>query len=139
VVLIAVVLVFFCCQTPALANQILWNIFAHCARMCGGFQHYFSRLSNALVILNSAVNFLIYYCVNARFKQTFLEKILRRPPRLTIRHDLTALVLLRNAAVRQMSGVGVGVSGGRSCDVMRRTLAYDSSCAHNGQTILIEQ
>lgn len=136
VVLIAVVLVFFCCQTPALANQILWTILPNCLRRCGGFQHYFSRLSNALVILNSAVNFLVYYSVNARFKQTFLEKVLRRPQQRSIntQRDLTALVLLRNGT-RQCSATALTSVNGNDIRRPTQTLVYPSE---NVPTTIVE-
>ena len=67
-VLIIVVLVFTICQTPALINQILWNVLPDNSRHCGGLQFYFRPLSNLMVILNSSVNFIIYYLFNKRFK-----------------------------------------------------------------------
>ena len=72
-VLIIVVLVFIICQSPALVNQILWNVLPDKARKCGYFQFYLSKLSNALVILNSSVNFLIYFLFNTRFRQVLVE------------------------------------------------------------------
>ena len=74
-VLIIVVLVFMICQLPALINQLLWNILADEHRQCGGFQYYFSRLCNLLVIINSAINFLIYFLFNKRFRTVFLETV----------------------------------------------------------------
>lgn len=77
-VLIIVVLVFTVCQAPALVNQILWNVLPDHARFCGGFQFYFQRISNMLVILNSSVNFLIYFLFNTRFRQVLLETICKK-------------------------------------------------------------
>ena len=74
-VLIIVVLVFTVCQLPALVNQLLWNILSDGHRICGGFQYYFSCLSNLLVIINSAINFLIYFLFNKRFRTVFLETV----------------------------------------------------------------
>lgn len=52
------------------------------ARACGGFQYYFSGVSNALVTANSALNFAIYFCFNQRFRAVlaFLLRGQRYPP-----------------------------------------------------------
>ncbi len=77
-VLIIVVLVFTICQAPALVNQILWNVLPNSARACGGFQFYFQRISNALVVFNSSVNFLIYFLFNTRFKQVLMQCVCKK-------------------------------------------------------------
>lgn len=74
-VLIIVVLVFIICQAPALANKFMWSVLDNDARACGGFQFYFSRLSNVLVIVNSAVNFVIYFFFNTRFRQVLVVEM----------------------------------------------------------------
>lgn len=76
-VLIVVVIVFTVCQTPALANQILWSALARPSRACGGFQFYFSRISNLLVIFNSSVNFFIYFAFNTRFREILVHMVCR--------------------------------------------------------------
>jgi len=75
-VLIIVVIVFSVCQAPALLNQIFWNVLDDDARKCGGFQFYYSRVSNMLVVLNSAVNFPIYAVFNTRFRQVLVGQVL---------------------------------------------------------------
>jgi len=77
-VLIVVVIVFSVCQFPALVTQLSWNFLPNTARLCGGFQFYFSRISNALVVTNSAVNFLIYLRFNKRFR-TILRSMIFGP------------------------------------------------------------
>ena len=77
-VLIIVVLVFTICQAPALVNQILWNVLDDDARICGGFQFFYSRISNTLVIVNSSVNFLIYFLFNTRFRQVLVQNVCKR-------------------------------------------------------------
>jgi len=74
-VLIVVVIVFSVCQFPALVTQLSWNFLPNEARLCGGFQFYFSRISNALVVTNSAVNFVIYLRFNKRFRSILRQKI----------------------------------------------------------------
>lgn len=84
-VLIIVVIVFSVCQAPALLNQIFWNVLDDTARDCGGFQFYYSRVSNMLVVTNSAVNFPIYAVFNTRFRQVLTTQVMpcrgRRVPR----------------------------------------------------------
>jgi len=72
-VLIIVIIVFIVCQTPALANRFMWSVLDDGARDCGGVQFFFSRLSNLLVITNSAVNFVIYFLFNTRFRQILVQ------------------------------------------------------------------
>lgn len=67
-VLVIVVLVFTVCQTPALATQLMWSLLTDGARVCGGLQYYFGRISNLLVVVNSAANFPIYLFFNTRFR-----------------------------------------------------------------------
>lgn len=74
-VLIIVVIVFSVCQAPALLNQIFWNVLDDDARVCGGFQFYYSRVSNMLVVTNSAVNFPIYAVFNTRFRQVLTTQV----------------------------------------------------------------
>ena len=75
-VLIIVVIVFSVCQAPALLNQIFWNVLDDAARDCGGFQFYYSRVSNMLVVTNSAVNFPIYAVFNTRFRQVLTTQVM---------------------------------------------------------------
>lgn len=74
-VLIIVIFVFIFCQVPALVNQIFWNIQAlkETGQGCTKFHAYFREISNTLVTFNSAVNFVIYYLFNTRFRQVFHE------------------------------------------------------------------
>jgi len=67
-VLVIVVLVFTVCQTPALVTQLMWSVLADDARSCGGLQYYFGRISNLLVVVNSAANFPVYLFFNTRFR-----------------------------------------------------------------------
>jgi len=74
-VLIIVVIVFSVCQFPALVTQLSWNFLPDAARHCGGFQFYFSRVSNALVVTNSAVNCAIYIRFNKRFRSILAQMV----------------------------------------------------------------
>ncbi|ESN90914.1 hypothetical protein HELRODRAFT_116471 [Helobdella robusta] len=72
-VLIVVVIVFTVCQLPAFVTQILWTVVDDDVRTCGGFQFYFSPVSNALVMCNSSVNFFIYVFLNRRFRKILYQ------------------------------------------------------------------
>jgi len=74
-VLVVVVLVFTVCQTPALVTQLMWSVLADDARACGGLQYYFGRISNLLVVVNSAANFPIYLFFNTRFRMVLGQMI----------------------------------------------------------------
>lgn len=78
-VLIIVVLVFIVCQSPALINRVMWSLYEDTKRTCPGFQYYFSRLSNLLVVANSSVNFFIYYLFNLRFRQVLSQTVFALP------------------------------------------------------------
>jgi len=106
-VLIIVVIVFSVCQAPALLNQIFWNVLDDTARDCGGFQFYYSRVSNMLVVTNSAVNFPIYAVFNTRFRQVLTTQVMP--------------CLGRSSSV---SGGGVGGGGGAAGTAMTRRTGY---------------
>ena len=73
--LIVVILIFIISQTPAMVNQILWNVLSYEYRQCEGLQFYFQRISNVLVISNSAVNLLIYIRFNKRFRRILVNMV----------------------------------------------------------------
>ena len=74
-VLVIVVIVVIVCQLPALVNQVLWNVLPSEARTCGEFQFYLRPFANMLVILNSAVNFIIYTLFNKSFRDVLIKNI----------------------------------------------------------------
>ena len=74
-VLVIVVLVFTVCQTPALATQLMWSLLSDDARVCGGLQFYFRRISNLMVVVNSAANFPVYLFFNTRFRQVLGQMV----------------------------------------------------------------
>ena len=84
-VLIIVVLVFIICQSPALINRVMWSLYEDTKRTCPGFQYYFSRLSNLLVVANSSVNFFIYYLFNLRFRQVLSQTVCALPFRKCVK------------------------------------------------------
>ena len=77
IMLIAVFMVFLGCQGPAWTNQIMWDVLSDSSRQCGGFQFYFRQIANALLVLNSAINFFIYKLFNASFRMAFVAMCCR--------------------------------------------------------------
>ena len=69
-----ILLVFVICQTPSVMNTLLSMVLSDDAERCGRFQFYFRIIANALAIVNSAVNFLIYAVFNKRFRQILQRK-----------------------------------------------------------------
>ena len=64
-VMIIVVLIFMLCQAPARIVQIVWGYqFAHCLQ----YQYYLIHISNTLEVLNSSVNFIVYFAFRKRFR-----------------------------------------------------------------------
>ena len=77
-VLVIVVIVVIACQLPALVNQVLWNVLPNEARNCGGSHFYVRPIANMLVILNSAVNFVIYTLFNKSFRDVLIKNVCMR-------------------------------------------------------------
>ena len=75
IVIIVIVFVFILCQTPALANQIFWAVTSMEQRDCGHFHFYYTRISDALVVLNSSTNFLVYCLFGKTFRKVFRETL----------------------------------------------------------------
>ena len=66
-------------QMPALATQVLWNVLSDTARDCGGVQFYLSPISNALVIINSALSFPVQFFFNTRFRELIRDRKVADP------------------------------------------------------------
>ena len=75
IVLIIVVIVFIICQVPAFIGTALLNVTSQNARFCGGYDFYLRPLTNTLVVLNSAINFMIYVLVNKRFRHVLAQTV----------------------------------------------------------------
>jgi len=78
-VLIIVIFVFMFCQTPTLIDHILWTAVADDQRLCGHWHYYYTAVGDALAILNSAVNFVIYFLTSRKFRQSLVVCSARRP------------------------------------------------------------
>ena len=73
--LIIVVVVFITCQLPAVINFAILESTSHQASGWGGYQLYVTPVTNALVLLNSAVNFVIYAVFNKRFRHVLTQTV----------------------------------------------------------------
>lgn len=78
VIIIVIVFIFIICQTPALINQIFWATTNRIDRECGQFHFYYTKISDALVILNSSCNFVIYVLFGKTFRRVFITTLCRR-------------------------------------------------------------
>ena len=74
-VLVVIIIVFIICQLPAFVNQVMWNFAPDEARACGHYQFYLRHVANTLVVLNSAVNFVIYAVFNKRFRHVLAQTV----------------------------------------------------------------
>ena len=83
--MIAVVVVYIICQTPNPIRRGLLGIVHPSQTKCGYFYYYYHPLSTCILIINSAVNFILYYVYGRRFRLTFharVRKLLHMPPRV---------------------------------------------------------
>ncbi len=83
-VMIVIVVVFMLCQAPARIVQLVWSYkYSHCYE----YQYYFIHVSNTLEVLNSSVNFLIYFSFRQRFRDIIVENFCCGPVVSSHRRD----------------------------------------------------
>jgi hypothetical protein len=75
ITLIVVVLVFLISQTPALITQVLLSSMHRRDTTCPTAVYYYFRLSDLLVVANSASNFIIYCFCSKRFRQILIQLV----------------------------------------------------------------
>ncbi|XP_052778576.1 FMRFamide receptor-like [Mya arenaria] len=76
VMLTVVVLVFICCQVPAVVYNIAYSINVD---IKDAFHwQVLSSLRNLLITVNSAVNFLLYYALSKKFRSIFMQVFCRK-------------------------------------------------------------
>ena len=95
-VLVIVIVVATVCQLPQLSNGIVWLLSWHPVDnnyICGRFRLYLYTISNTLVVLNSAVNFIIYILVNKHFRDVLIQQVCKRraPQQAAIAHDMAGV------------------------------------------------
>lgn len=68
-VMVVIIISFILCQTPASANQVLFYIIDDASRnTCSAYMMYY-HLSNLLITISSALNFIIYCLFRRQFQQ----------------------------------------------------------------------
>ena len=83
-VMIMIVLIFILCQAPARIVQLVWSYkYNHCRE----YQYYLIHISNTLEVLNSSVNFLIYFMFRKRFRDIIIEHFCCGPVVFSHRRD----------------------------------------------------
>ena len=81
IVVAAVVFIFLACNIPAMMSHIFYSIETAYKSTKGQLEpvrRHFARVSNFLIILNSAVNFVIYCLFSRNFRKTFQRLFCRR-------------------------------------------------------------
>ena len=78
VMLIGVVLVFLVCKTPALLTHVLLSALGRPQTSCPHFYFFYSRVSDALVVTNSATNFIVYCFCSRKFRHILSQVVCRR-------------------------------------------------------------
>ena len=78
VIIVVIVFIFIICQTPAMINQIFWATTSKDDRQCGQFHFYYTKVSDALVIMNSSCNFVIYVLFGKTFRRVFVTTLCRK-------------------------------------------------------------
>ena len=76
-VLVIVIVVVIICQVPQVFNFFLQISLSTFTNTCDSL-FYLQHISVALVVLNSAVNFIIYIVCNKRFRAVLIEKVFNR-------------------------------------------------------------
>ena len=98
--LIVVVFVFICCQTPTFIDHVMWTFLDKNLRTCGYWHYFYTAIGDALAVLNSAVNFVIYVLTNRRFRviltSTCVQHDEREIRRLRATQETTALTCYQN-------------------------------------------
>ncbi|KAL3860357.1 hypothetical protein ACJMK2_010493 [Sinanodonta woodiana] len=73
VMLIVLINTFLACQLPALFDNIIFTISDQNKLRCSVAYVEFTTISNLLVVVNSAINFMLYCIVGKRFRHVFLK------------------------------------------------------------------
>ena len=90
-VLVIVIVVVITCQLPQLSNVGLLLLAPMDA--CDSYGFYLHGIFTTLVVLNSAVNCIIYIVCNKRFRAVLMEKVFKRPApqQVAIAHEVAGV------------------------------------------------
>lgn len=88
-VLVIIIGVFVVCQAPLLAQRLLLaTSIDENAHHCGHAYFYVEQAANFFAVLNSCVNFAIYFLFARRFRLTLVNDVLRCPTRRVEMHEM---------------------------------------------------
>ena len=76
--LIIIIFMFCLTQTPALVTQVLLSTLPPPVRICPSHFFYYERVSDLLVVANSASNFIVYCFCSRRFRQILIMLICKK-------------------------------------------------------------
>ena len=123
-VLIIIVVVLIVCHVPRLVNIVCWIVksYINWYRNCSLI--YLDSISNMLVVLNSAVNFIIYTILNKAFRQVLIQQVCKRPaPQHAAQHAAQQAVIAHEIADIEMAGAGATATPRASTGVTVRPIA----------------
>ena len=75
VTLVGVICVFIVCQTPTLVDHVLWTVIDRRQRQCGGWHYFYTAVGDAMAVLNSSVNFVVYVLTSRRFRRSLVAAL----------------------------------------------------------------
>ena len=92
-VLVVVIVVVIICQLPQLFSVFLQQSWCTNRITLSSFGIYIEQISVTLIVLNSAVNFIIYIICNKRFRAVLIEKVFKRnaPQQEPIAHHMAVV------------------------------------------------
>lgn len=109
-VMIIIVLIFMLCQAPARIVQLVWGYkYKHCET----YQFYLIHISNTLEVLNSSINFVVYFMFRKRFRDIALSNYCfgalssrhRQSPDRTVTTEGLSLVQIEQTTAMVMQDV----------------------------------
>ncbi|KAH3773188.1 hypothetical protein DPMN_174545 [Dreissena polymorpha] len=112
VMLIVVINVFLGCQFPALVDNITVALFDFAQLKCSLQWVQFTTISNLLVVLNSAINFILYCILSKRFRRVFLKifHFKKSKPRLKFTVRGQSSIYVRNLNHHRPAIYGTGMT-----------------------------
>lgn len=98
--LVVVVFAFICCQTPTFIDHVMWTLADKSLRTCGKWHYFYTAIADALAVLNSSINFVIYVLTNRRFRVILTSSCnhgnQRDTQRAQVIHETTGLTFCQN-------------------------------------------
>lgn len=86
VMLISVIAVFMVCQLPSIADNILYAIVDESVLLCSTLYIKFTTISNLMVVVNSAINFILYCLFGKKFRQVCFRTLCPKCMRTSLQY-----------------------------------------------------